>query len=55
MTGKVLCIVFKNDPELIPWKPHSLSLDEGKELSKTEVLVYGLALQRTCKFASQTS
>jgi hypothetical protein len=36
MPGRVLCIVLKNDPELILQKPHGLSLGEGKELIREE-------------------
>jgi len=50
-----LCIVLKNDPELILRKPHGLSLGEGKEHNKREVSVYGLGLQRAYIHASQTS
>jgi len=55
MPGRVLCIVLKNDPELILRKPHGLSLGEGKELNKRGVSVYGLALQRAYIRASRTS
>jgi len=53
--GRVLCVVLKNDPELILRKPHGLSLGGRKELNKRGVSVYGLALQRAYIRASRTS